>query len=262
MDYAPHGDVSAFASHELGTAAEWTGDPDAFKGALEDAKWLDVDGKIHDWEEYVGRLLTRREADKARKQAARDAARANGPPASAGYPQDVRGSPVLQYPTEPNSTGPDPNAISPPSQARESQAPKGGESRPPTLEVVLAWAEMRGVPKELAEIFFYHYDSIGWVDAGGNRISNPQSRLAKWGAEARAKLHQEKANGSVNGKASEGGFWALTKRMEQLQTEIKAMQDRAGRDASGTLMMDDKERPRYRKLRDELKDVKGKLGLG
>jgi hypothetical protein len=53
-------------------AAQWEGDPQAFMDALLAAGFLDHDGRIHDWDEYAGRLLKQRkltsEWHRARRQ--------------------------------------------------------------------------------------------------------------------------------------------------------------------------------------------------
>ncbi len=67
LDFSPTGDLSAFTSCELGSAAEWQGDGDCFKKALQEAGWLDGD-VIHDWPQYSGRLLAVRESNRERQK--------------------------------------------------------------------------------------------------------------------------------------------------------------------------------------------------
>jgi hypothetical protein len=69
MDYADNGDLSNFNPEDLADAAGWDGDAQAFVEAMitcgpgETFGFIDkVDGKlhIHDWEEYIGKVINRR----------------------------------------------------------------------------------------------------------------------------------------------------------------------------------------------------------
>lgn len=64
LDYAPMGDLSAFASAEISSAAEWPGNVNSFHVALKKTGWLDDDGKIHDWDQYAGPWLSSLERQK------------------------------------------------------------------------------------------------------------------------------------------------------------------------------------------------------
>ena len=67
LDSAPSGDLSGLAPVEIAELADWPGDPEMFVTALRDCGWLDPDGRIHDWQDYVGRILTYREANRKRQ---------------------------------------------------------------------------------------------------------------------------------------------------------------------------------------------------
>ncbi len=74
LEYAPTGDLTTYTTQELADAAEWPGDPDAWVAALTKAGFLD-DGpddkrQVHDWRQYAGELLRKREA-RATERAAR-----------------------------------------------------------------------------------------------------------------------------------------------------------------------------------------------
>jgi len=97
MDYAPSGDLSGFSAVEISDAAEWDGEPELFVRALKGCGLVDEDGKIHDWMEYAGRLVARRENDYQRKKELRKVSKemADGHltdkvRTTAGCPQDVR----------------------------------------------------------------------------------------------------------------------------------------------------------------------------
>lgn len=65
LDYADKGDLSGFGPAEIAEAADWSGDPDKFLDALQDARWMDGMA-LHDWMDYAGRLVEQREANKER----------------------------------------------------------------------------------------------------------------------------------------------------------------------------------------------------
>lgn len=65
LDYADSGDLSAFGPHEIAAAAEWNGDPNLFVTQLQECRWLDG-MQLHDWMDYAGRLVEKRDANKRR----------------------------------------------------------------------------------------------------------------------------------------------------------------------------------------------------
>lgn len=88
LDNAPSGSLDGIGNRMMARAAQWSGDPDTFVEALTTAGLLKStpDGlEIHDWYEYTGKLLDRRESEKNRARRRRAAAAS-----SAGQPQDVR----------------------------------------------------------------------------------------------------------------------------------------------------------------------------
>lgn len=87
FDYAPDGDVTDYPPEDLADGARWEGDPALFVQALIDCRiskdkagYLERtdDGRLllHDWREYGGKLIAKRQADAERKRADREAARA------------------------------------------------------------------------------------------------------------------------------------------------------------------------------------------
>ena len=67
MDYAQDGDLSRYVNGDIADAAEWTGDPEQFVMALVEAGFIDQsdDGmRLHDWDDYAGRLIDARIAGK------------------------------------------------------------------------------------------------------------------------------------------------------------------------------------------------------
>lgn len=64
LDAAENGSLAKYQADDLALVCEWDGDAAAFVAALEKAGFLDsVDGElvIHDWQDYIGRLLEARE---------------------------------------------------------------------------------------------------------------------------------------------------------------------------------------------------------
>mgnify|MGYP000346426111 CR=1 FL=1 len=64
ITYSESGDLTRFPAAVIAHAAEWEGDADEFVEALVAAGFLDRDGdrlRIHDWEDYCGRLVSERE---------------------------------------------------------------------------------------------------------------------------------------------------------------------------------------------------------
>lgn len=54
------------------------------------------------------------------------------------------------------------------------------EIEPPDIEEVVSHFLAQGVPRDVAEIFFYHYDSLGWITSNGVRVKRWQSLANKW----------------------------------------------------------------------------------
>ena len=64
IDNAPDGDLSHITEDALGRALEWRGAK--LKRSLRTAGFLDSDSRIHDWEDYAGRLVEQRRANAVR----------------------------------------------------------------------------------------------------------------------------------------------------------------------------------------------------
>lgn len=75
LDYAQEGDLSKYDEHDIADAAMWDGDAEQFLSAMVDAGYLDDEEGvyyIHDWMDYAGRLIERRQRDADRKRKERD----------------------------------------------------------------------------------------------------------------------------------------------------------------------------------------------
>jgi len=73
MDYAQDGDLSRFEPEDIADAALWEGEAKSFIDALIKAGFLDLDKDnnlliIHDWDEYAGRLIEKKKANRERQK--------------------------------------------------------------------------------------------------------------------------------------------------------------------------------------------------
>lgn len=75
LSYAMDGNLRRFSVSVLARAANWLGDAEEFLRVLGEVGLVDPDGGIHDWEEYAGRLIDRKEANKERSRKSRETRR-------------------------------------------------------------------------------------------------------------------------------------------------------------------------------------------
>ena len=61
VDNAPDGDLSTLDPEDIAEACEWPKDAEQLVQALMEAGFIDPDAKLHDWSDYAGMLLDRRE---------------------------------------------------------------------------------------------------------------------------------------------------------------------------------------------------------
>lgn len=76
LDFAQDGDLSRFDAYDIKDATLWEGDEVTILEALVEAGFIDETAEglfLHDWADYAGKLLERREKDRARKRAAAEA---------------------------------------------------------------------------------------------------------------------------------------------------------------------------------------------
>lgn len=74
-EYAPNGDLSGFSDEEIGDICECA-DGNALRNALRHAGFLDESLRLHDWDDYYGRMMEmqdrRREANRERQRRHRE----------------------------------------------------------------------------------------------------------------------------------------------------------------------------------------------
>ncbi len=109
MDYSQDGDLSKYDAADIEDACEWDGEPGKLYSALRDSKFVDHDNVIHDWYDYAGRLVEKREQNKERKRRSR----AKKVEVQTGHADVTRDDNVtdssvtgLPNPTQPNPTEP------------------------------------------------------------------------------------------------------------------------------------------------------------
>jgi len=66
IDNAPDGDLSRLTPSEISAALAWTGNAPSFLRSLRASGFLDADDHLHDWDEYAGRLIDKRNENAAR----------------------------------------------------------------------------------------------------------------------------------------------------------------------------------------------------
>jgi hypothetical protein len=145
LTYAPSGDLSDFTDGQIARWADWDGDPGHLVSALKTAGFMDSTRTIHDWEEFAGRWIDRRNADADRKREARKAAagRANGSAApdvrdvSAGRPARVHADARAR---KPDLTGPDHTGQNRTESSPQPPPQAEGAIAPPTEDDVKLWA--------------------------------------------------------------------------------------------------------------------------
>lgn len=92
MDYAKDGSLERYGADDIADACLWEGEPQTLWEGLTAAGWIDQtpDGDyLHDWHEYGGKLLERRQKDAERKQQSRTTP-PDEPPPSSGHPADIQ----------------------------------------------------------------------------------------------------------------------------------------------------------------------------
>lgn len=127
LDNVQDGDLSGLPAEVIAFAADWDGDADTFVKAAIYAGWLDETDSglfIHDWEDYAGKLMERRlaERERSRKRRTISKQQVNDQQTTAGRP------PVDQQTTVgtvPNSTLPNHTL---PNQNNNKRSAPGGAS--------------------------------------------------------------------------------------------------------------------------------------
>lgn len=71
----------------------------------------------------------------------------------------------------------------------------------PLLFEVTNYAEIAGMTTELAEQFYWHYESVGWVFPNGSVMMNWRAGMRKWAVQNRIFDKQKKERDEARAKA-------------------------------------------------------------
>lgn len=209
LDYCLHGRLTVasrpLSAMEIASASDWHGDATVWLRSLIASGWIDEiqggqNGKtlyLHDWQDYGGKLLQSREADRERKQIAR----------SGGRPPDVRVDgggtvPTVPYrtvPREEESTIQSGAAPPPPS----SLAPQGGQEEAEVRETVQRYG--------------------AWGHPNAEKKAEGIRELRELGCS-----HDYIRNGAQVNKPNDVGFWDVVK-------ALKAVKETGGRGRQATV---------------------------
>lgn len=113
LDYAQDGSLARYDDLDIAIGAEWEGDQSGFVTALESSGFLDSDRRIHDWHDYAGKLIERRERNAQRMRDARANDDSDTDGTRAAHVQRTQRARVqLQnQPNQPNHTGGTPPVV-------------------------------------------------------------------------------------------------------------------------------------------------------
>jgi hypothetical protein len=210
LDGAPSGDLTGFTPEEIAELSDWPGDADLFAEALHKCGWLDSDNKIHDWNDYAGKLIERRTSERERLKAHRNAVRT----ANVHSTNGVRT--VLPYPTVPYHTVPNTHTqcecVDNSVQKLDTEVPRTAEI--PTLEEVKTYGDIHGCKPEMCADFWTHYESNNlWLNQHG-RMINWKLKLMHWRDNPQKKP----------GKHSSA--WEIDQKLKALTEQLKTAKER------------------------------------
>lgn len=273
LDNAPTGNLSALAPAEIAEVAEWTGDSEAFVQALKECRWLDPDGQIHDWDEYAGRLIGDRKADRERKRLARQAkGTTHGQPQdtpsnASGCPPDVHrtstGHPA--YPTQPNPTVPNPTQPEPPPNSpprSDTTRTNAAQRKPASEREAVECGVMLGLSEADAKAWHADMEATGWAKIDGTPFGNWRREMSVHRDRLRergAGLAPQQRSGTPALHAPGPSAFTLKTQLEALDREIKAITDRGHEDAHGWYPKDEDDRSKYIELKKKRKAVNAQL---
>lgn len=152
LDNAPDGNLEGISDRTLARAAQWSADPAAFREGLANAGFVGNDEKIHDWDDYAGRLVERRQTERERSRQRRAAAQRphDEPPPTNGRPTADHATTAGTVPnrTVPNRTSA-PSGAAPrvePAKTARVTKPSEGVNLAPIFEAFSALGLPRPAP--------------------------------------------------------------------------------------------------------------------
>jgi len=196
MDYAQDGDISRYDMDEVADACGWEGEPKILHHALFGSGFIEGgEGEyhIHDWHDYAGRLIEKREQNRERKKKSR-ARHAPVTQESQGNPDDGHDG---HGATEPNPTIP--NHTVPIKDNRGDKSPGRNTFKPPTLEEVKSFCEERNNGVDSSKWFDF-YASKGWM-IGKNKMKDWKAAIRTWergNSDAKSRASPERGRGEYD----------------------------------------------------------------
>jgi hypothetical protein len=198
LDYAQDGDLTQFDEYEIAYAVMWDKEPKAIIDALVTSRFLDADDNglfIHDFDEYVGRLIEKREQSKDRNRRARQKSAA---PAQQACNERVTDAPTVQYLTVQNTTEPKEK------ESRTGACARAGaraRARPPTLTAptageVAEYCREKGFSLD-AQRFVDFYASKGWM-VGKNPMKDWRAAARNWSSRDKGGIDNGYARPNTN----------------------------------------------------------------
>lgn len=249
LDYAPSGDLSALAPAEISAAAEWPGDAEQFVAALRHCGWLDDGDRIHDWDDYAGRIVAERTKNRERMRRAR--AQLREEPCDPRAPHVPHTLTARAGATVPNPT------------LQEGSLPTARGAVWPTLEECLGIAEIRAIPRECAEKWWHEHDARGGLDKKGLPLERWESSLiayaTTWRAnEQRDRMKAAPAELSAKAPAAPTAF-TLKTQADAIDRQIAEIRRKGTEDAFGWHPRNEEDRLRLRELKTKRKEIDGRL---
>lgn len=208
LDFAQDGDISSYDAEDIADALLWDGDGNDLVNALCGAGFIDRDEDnntmyIHDWGDYAGRLIDKREANKTRMRTARaqlvqrtcnaqqrtDDTRAGATVPNSTVPNSTKDIPPLSPTGEADVLETETESVSPPTKPKQSKVPyvAGFDafwcayprkvSKPQAQK---AWSSIRpddGLQATILRAVAASRDSPQWQRDGGQFIPHPATWL-------------------------------------------------------------------------------------
>lgn len=160
MDYAQDGDLSRFTNAEIAAASLWPGDADEFCQALESAGFVSANPlQIHDWMDYCGKLIARRQKNAIAMKASR------------AQHVDNTCRATVPNPTVPNQTIKR-------ERAAKAASPRQPSFAKPTFEEVRDYINAKDYQLDPVK-WYAHYEANGWR-VGKNPMRDWKAAVITW----------------------------------------------------------------------------------
>lgn len=144
LDYAQDGNLSRFDDEELADGAQWDGEPSELRAAMLKVGFLDSTGVLHDWWDYAGKLVEKRQANAKRMRDARAKHKGDACDARATNVQDTCADTSDARAGLPYRTVPNPTEQNQHHHAHEHEHAHALDGGGDLSELELFWARLKG----------------------------------------------------------------------------------------------------------------------